>query len=126
MGILEGNSILEKAKSFAKILVSSREFQEFHSAQEKLKKDKEAQTLLEQFQRKQKEFQEARMRGGNPFDKISAEMESLQLRLQNNSSIMEWARAEQDSIGLIQETNQIISNVAGFDFGRSSSSGGPC
>jgi cell fate (sporulation/competence/biofilm development) regulator YlbF (YheA/YmcA/DUF963 family) len=52
---LNGNLIVEKARSFAKILASSREFQEFHYVQEKLKQNKEAQSLLEQFQRKQRE-----------------------------------------------------------------------
>jgi cell fate (sporulation/competence/biofilm development) regulator YlbF (YheA/YmcA/DUF963 family) len=54
---LNGNLIVEKARSFAKILRSSREFQEFHSVQEKLKQNKEAQSILEQFQRKQREVQ---------------------------------------------------------------------
>ena len=62
MGMLSGNSIVEKSKLFAKILASSQEFREFHSAQEKLKQDKEAQSLLDQFQRKQREVQEARLR----------------------------------------------------------------
>jgi cell fate (sporulation/competence/biofilm development) regulator YlbF (YheA/YmcA/DUF963 family) len=126
MGVLIGNSIAEKAKSFAKILALSKEFQEFHSAQEKLKQDKEAQSLLEQFQKKQREVREARMSGrgysGNAFDEI----ERLQHKLQFNSTIMEWAQAQQDAIGLIQDTNQEISRAAGFDFGQSSSSGGPC
>lgn len=123
---LNRNSIVEKAKSFAKILASSKEFREFHSAQEKLKQDKEARSLLEQFQKKQQEVREARMRGrgfsGDAFDEI----EKLQRKLQSNSTIMEWARAQQEAIFLIQETNQIISQAAGFDFGQSSSSGGPC
>jgi len=123
---LNRNSIVEKAKSFAKILVSSQEFREFHSAQEKLKQDKEAQSLLEKFQEKQREVQEAQMRGrgfrGDAFDEI----ERLQRKLQSNSTIMEWAGAQQEAIFLIQETNQIISQAAGFDFGQSSSSGGPC
>lgn len=126
MGILIGNSIVEKAKSFAKILALSREFQEFHSTQEKLKQDEGARSLLEQFQKKQREVQEARMRGrGFSGDAIN-EIERLQRKLQSNSTIMEWAQAQQDAIGLIQDTNQEISRAAGFDFGQSSSSGGPC
>lgn len=126
MGNLNGNSIVEKAKSFAKILASSREFQEFYSAQEKLKQDKEAQSLLEQFQKKQREVQEARMRGIGFSGEAVAEIQRLQHKLQNNSTIMAWAQAQQDAIGLIQDTNQVISNAAGFDFGQNSSSGGSC
>lgn len=126
MGSLNDNSIVEKAKSFAKILASSREFQEFHSAQEKLKQDKEARSLLEQFQKKQREVQEARMGGRGFSGNAFREIEKLQRKLQSNSTIMTWAQAQQDAIGLIQDANQEISRAAGFDFGQSSSSGGPC
>lgn len=124
---LNGNSIVEKARSFAKILASSREFQEFYSTQEKLKQDKEALSLLEQFQRKQQEIQEARMRGRGFFsgDELD-EIERLQRKLESNSTIMAWAQAQQDVIELIRKTNQVISNAAGFDFGQNSSSGGAC
>jgi cell fate (sporulation/competence/biofilm development) regulator YlbF (YheA/YmcA/DUF963 family) len=126
MGILNGNSIVEKAESFAKILASSQEFQEFHSAQEKLKQDKEAQSLLEQFQKKQREVQEARLKGKGFSGDALDEIEKLQRKLQSNSTIMEWAGAQQEAVLLIQEINQVISIVAGFDFGQSSSSGGTC
>ena len=126
MGMLNGDSIAEKARSFAQVLASSREFQEFHSTQEKLNQDEEAQSLLKQFQQKQREFQEARMRGGGFSGEAVSEVERLQLKLQSNPTIMEWASAQQDAIGLIQETNQVISEAAGLDFGQSSSSGGPC
>jgi cell fate (sporulation/competence/biofilm development) regulator YlbF (YheA/YmcA/DUF963 family) len=126
MGILVGNSIAEKAKSFAKILVSSREFQRFFSAQEELKKDKVAQPLLERFRSKQREFQEARMKGRGFSGDAVDEIQGLQHKLESNSIIIEWAQTQQDAISLIQDTNQVISEAAGFDFGQSSSSGGPC
>lgn len=91
MGLLNGTSILEKAKSFAKILASSREFQEFHSTREKLKQDKEARLLLEKFQEKQREFQEARMKGRGFSGDAVDEIQSLQHKLKGNSIIIEWA-----------------------------------
>jgi cell fate (sporulation/competence/biofilm development) regulator YlbF (YheA/YmcA/DUF963 family) len=126
MGILNGNSIVEKAKSFAKILALSQEFQEFHSAQGKLKQDKEAQSLLEQFQKKQQEVQQARLRGKGFSGDAIYEIQELQRKLQSNSTIMELVGRQQDVISLIQEINQVISIAAGFDFGQSSSSSGPC
>lgn len=126
MAILNGDSIVDKARSFAKVLASSQAFQEFYSAQGKFEQDKEAQSLLEQFQRKQREFEEARMRRRGFSGDAMAEVQSLQGKLQSNSTIMEWARAQQDAIGLIQETNQVISEAARFDFGQNSSTGGPC
>lgn len=126
MSILTGNSIVERAKSFAKVLASSQEFQKFYSAEEKLNRDQEAQSLLEQFKRKQQEFQESRMSGKGVRGGAVAEIQSLQDKLQANPTIMAWAQAQQDAISLIQEANQMISYAAGFDFGRNSSSRGPC
>jgi len=126
VAILSGNSIAEKARSFAKLLTSSREFQGFYFAGEKLKQDKEAQSLLEEFRKKQRQVQEARMRGRSFSGDAFAEIQALQDKIQSNPIIMTWAWAQQDAIGLIQETNQVISNAAGFDFGQGSSSRGPC
>ncbi len=126
MGMLTGNSIVEKAKSFAKVLALSQEFQKFYSAEEKLKRDQEARFLLEQFQKKQQEFQEAWISGRGVKGDAIAEIQSLQEKLQANPTIMAWAQAQQEAINLIQEANQIISYAAGFDFGRNSSSRGPC
>lgn len=126
MGMLSGNSIVEKAKSFAKVLASSQESQEFYSVQEKLKQNEEAQSLLEKFQDKQREVWEAQMGGRVLSEEAIGEIKKLQLKLQANPTIMEWARAQQDVIGLIQDTNQVISDAVGFDFGQSSLSGGPC
>lgn len=126
MVIVNGDSIVDKARSFAKVLASSRAFQEFYSARGKFEQDKEAQSLLEQFQRKQREFQEARIRRTVFSGDAVAEVQRLQGKLQSNSTIMQWARAQQDAIELIQIANEIISEAAGFDFGQNSSAGGPC
>lgn len=126
MGNLNGNSIEEKARSFAKILALSREFQDFHFAKEKINQDVEAQSLLKQFQKKQQEVQEARIRGRGFSGNALSEIEKIQRKLQSNSTIMTLAQAQQDAIGLIQDINQVISRAAGFDFGQNSSSGGPC
>ncbi len=126
MGMLTDNSIVEKAKSFAKLLASSQEFQKFYSAEEKLKRNQEAQSLLEQFKKKQREFQEERMGGRGVRGDAVSEIQALQDRIQSDPTIMAWAQAQQDAISLVQEANQVISYAAGFDFGRNSSSRGPC
>jgi len=126
MGVLIGNSIVEKAKSFAKILSLSREFQEFHSTQDKLKQNEEARSLLEEFAKKQREVQEAQMSGRGFVGDAITEIVELRRKLESNATIIEWVRAQQHAIFLIREANQAISLAAGFDFGQSSSSGGPC
>ena len=126
MKILKGDSIVEKANSFASILASSRELALFNSAREKLEQDKEAQSLLAEFQKKQRELLEARMRKkGFTGDELKA-IQALQLKVQANPVIMEFARSQQEAAGLIKEINIEISNAAGFNFGQSSSGGGSC
>ena len=126
MGTLPGNSIVEKAKSFAKVLASSAEFQEFYSADEKLRQDQEAHSLLEKFEKEQRKVQEELKKGGDFSGDAIDEIQKLQRKLQDNSTIMEWSLAQQGAIILIQEANQVISEAAGFDFGQGPSSRGPC
>ena len=45
---LKGNSILEKARSFAKLLASTREFQRFYYAREILKQDQYVSLSMEE------------------------------------------------------------------------------
>lgn len=127
MGTIPNASlILEKANSFAKVLASSAEFQEFYSADEKLRQDKEGHSLLENFKREQRKVQEELKKGGDFSGDAIDEIQKLQRKLQDNSTIMGWDLARQGAIILIQEANQVISEVAGFDFGQGSSSRGPC
>lgn len=126
MKILKGDSIGEIAKSFASILAASRELAQFNSARGKLEQDKEAQSLLAEFQKKQQELLGARMRGRSfTGDELKA-IQALQLKVQSNPVIMEFARSQQEAAGLIKEINIEISGAAGFNFGQSSSGGGSC
>lgn len=119
-------AIVEQAKAFAKTLASSREFQKFYTMQEQFNQDQEARALLENFQEKQLEFQEARMRRTGLHDDAADELQQLYRSVQHNRTIMAWANAQQDAIRLIQETNQAISVTAGFDFGQTLSGNGSC
>ena len=123
---LSNEVIVEQAKVFAKTLASSQEFQKFYAAQEQFNQDQEARALLEKFQEKQREFQEARMKGTVPSETVVTELQRLQKQVQQNVTIMAWANAQQEAIRLIQETNQAISVAAGFEFGQMLSGNGSC
>ena len=119
-------AIVEQAKAFAKTLALSQEFQKFYAAQEQLNQDQEARALLENFQEKQRELQEAQMKGRAITGAAVTEVQQLYENVQHNLTIMIWANAQQDAIRLIQETNQTISVAAGFDFGQTLSGNGSC
>ena len=123
---LSNEVIVEQAKVFAKTLASSQEFQKFYAAQEQFNQDQEARALLEKFQEKQREFQEARMKGTVPSETVVTEIQQLHKQVQQNVTIMAWTNAQQDAIRLIQDANKTISAAAGFDFGQTLSGNGCC
>ena len=123
---LSNEVIVEQAKVFAKTLASSQEFQKFYAAQEQFNQDQEARALLEKFQEKQRELQEAQMKGTVPSETVVTELQRLQKQVQQNVTIMAWANAQQDAIRLIQDANQAISVAAGFEFGQMLSGNGSC
>ncbi|GAK56664.1 hypothetical protein U27_03627 [Candidatus Vecturithrix granuli] len=119
-------AMIAQAKTFAKILASSQDFQKFYAAQERFHQDQEARALVGTFQEKQRKFQEARMRGTTLHDDDLDELRRLQQDVQRNQTIMAWAKAQQEVIRLIQSANQTISAAAGFDFGQTLSGNGSC
>ena len=123
---LTGTSILEKARSFAKLLASTQELQRFYYAQEILKQDKEASALLRNAMMKQREIQAMRLKGGVFSADRSTEIQRIQRELEDNAVISDWARARSEAIDLIQATNELISNVAGVDLSQSAPRSGSC
>ena len=126
MAKLQGNSLLEKARSFAKLLAATREFQRFNYAREMLAQDKEASALLRKFMMKQREVEDVRRRGGNVSVAASAEFQKLQREVDENEVLTEWGRGRYEVIGLIQVVSQTISNVAGVDLSQSPPRTGSC
>ncbi|MCX5835105.1 MAG: hypothetical protein NTV99_11485 [Deltaproteobacteria bacterium] len=59
-------------------------------------------------------------------DDLYVKIEALQDKIRASDTIMNWMRAEQIAIGLIQEANEAISGAAGFDFGQNASTNGGC
>ena len=123
---LTGTSILEKARSFAKLLASTQELQRFYYAQEILKQDKEASALLRNAMMKQREIQAMRLKGGVFSADRSTEIQRIQRELEDNAVISDWARARSEAVDLIQATNQVISNIAGVDLSQSAPRSGSC
>jgi len=123
---LTGNSILEKARSFAKLLAETRELQRFYYAQEMLRQDREASALLRNAMAKQREIQAMRVKGGVFSADRSAEIQRIQRELEDNAVISDWARARSEAVDLIQATNQVISNIAGVDLSQSAPRSGSC
>lgn len=126
MAMLNTSTIIEKAKEFAHTLASTKEFRDFQVAQRNLERDSEAHRLMQEFRKKQRELQEARMGGRFLSGDAIGDINRLRKMLMSNSTMGEYTRSQQLAIGLIQDANSAISEALGMDFGRNSSAGGPC
>lgn len=100
-----------KAKDFAQGIVDCKEYKEFMQAFERLRKDGEAQNLLERFQEKQRELQ-----GYGFKPTLMDELRELQMALNLNKVIQEFERSQQDLVALLVRTNTLISATIGVQF----------
>jgi cell fate (sporulation/competence/biofilm development) regulator YlbF (YheA/YmcA/DUF963 family) len=119
MATLAGNSIVEKARSFARLLASTREFQRLYAFEETLKRDEEASALLRRFAKIQYEVWDVQRRGEKVGSGLSAELQRLQRELAANVVIVDWDRGRYEAIDLIQAVGQVISDAAGVDLAQS-------
>lgn len=100
-----------KAKDFAQGIVGCKEYKEFMQAFERLKKDGEAQDLLERFQEKQSWLQ------GNGFKPaLMEELRELQMAINQNKVVQEFERSQQDLVALLVRANTLISATIGVQF----------
>ena len=127
MEAISPSSLVEKARAFARTLASSQELEEYYSLQDKLKNDGEAQSLLGELEKAHQEMRDGMMQGKGAHDDLYVKIEALQDKIRANDTIMNWMRAEQIAISIIQEANEAISREAGFNFGQNASTnGGGC
>ncbi|MEN6509572.1 MAG: YlbF family regulator [Smithella sp.] len=117
-------SLVEKARSLAKTLASSEEFEEYYTIQHKLKNDPEARSILEEFDKKQQELNAGLMQGKER--ELFNEMTALQDKIRANETIMIFLQAEQNVIAMIRDVNEVITREAGFDFGQNASANSAC
>ncbi|MEN6423082.1 MAG: YlbF family regulator [Smithella sp.] len=118
----ENLSLVEKARTLAKILASSEEFEEYYISQQKFKSDPEARAILEEFDRKQQLMNSGVSSGREIFNELT----KLQDKIRSNGTIMDYLQAEQAVTAIIREVNDIITDAAGFDFGQNSSTNTAC
>jgi cell fate (sporulation/competence/biofilm development) regulator YlbF (YheA/YmcA/DUF963 family) len=100
-----------KAKEFARAILECEEYENYIKNTEGINKDMEAQRLLRQFQEKQVEL---RWNGFDP--KIMDELRELQFKINQNSTIQDFVKSQQELIDILRRTNMIISEEIGMQF----------
>lgn len=102
----------EKAEAFAKAVKNSEEYKEFQEAREEVQNDEGAKSLIQEYQSKQMKFQQE---GMSPD--LMEEMKEAQDKMQENKKVQKLQNAEENFIGMLQESNKEICENLSMSFG---------
>lgn len=117
--------VMQTAKQFAQTLADTPQYREFEQAYQAYRQDGEAQNILTKFQTRQ-----ASLRAMLALNAVSAEdrseLKNLQDQFYSQPSVVRYAKAQEDLVGLCQQIGDILSESIGLDFGSSCKTGGCC
>lgn len=118
--------IIEKAHELGQALSESDEAIILHSAELNLEQDIEAQSLVRDFQARQKSIQDAEQSDQESSDEEWDELNQLEEKMKSNKSIQAYFTAMQNFQKLLQEANTEINKVLKGDDSCSSSACDSC
>ena len=96
-------------------LLAAEPFVLYDRAQIRLNADLQAKSLLEQLSRLQAKIRSGQINRGVTQKDID-QLRTMQDEVQQNQTIMEYARAQQAAINYLREINQEVSQLIGMDF----------
>jgi cell fate (sporulation/competence/biofilm development) regulator YlbF (YheA/YmcA/DUF963 family) len=112
-------AVEETLRAFIDTVEDSETYKKFVAANERLEADTEAMALLQEYQQKKQQIQ----RGGFEESAMS-ELRELREEMDDNETIQAQQEVQEAFIGLLQETNDVISEQIGREFAQSL--GGGC
>lgn len=110
---------IDKSKEFAHAILESNEYKSFISASNNLEKNEESNVLIKKFQEKQMEFRRSNF---NPS--LMDELRELQLKINQNKTILQFSKTQEELVKLLKRTNNIIRTKIGMQFAQGRSGGG--
>ena len=105
----------EAAEGLAENLLAAEPFVLYDRANIWLNADTQSRNLLEQLSTVQVKIRSGQSNGGVTQQDID-QLRALQSEVQQNQTIVEYARAQQNAINYLREINQEISQLLGMDF----------
>lgn len=115
MKISNHNDINNAILGFSKELVNSLPYQKFEIAKKRFGNDMAAQTALQEYQSRAREFQLAqRLNTLSPEDQ--QELNRLWMAFQSHDSVIEYFNAQEEFQALCRTCAQIISDTCELDF----------
>ncbi len=107
--------LYQATDSLIQNLLASEAFLTYHRSLKTMKANQEACDLLDRLSTLQNELR--RKQGSNSVTQADIEkLREVQLQVQSNATIMDYAQSQQDAVGFLREINQEISQLLGMDF----------
>lgn len=107
--------VLAAVEALAENLLHAEPLVLYHQAHAQLEADRQARDLLERFAAAQADLR-VRQARGTVTQAAVEELRALQIQVQANRVIMNYAATQQMAIAYLPEVNQEISELLGVDF----------
>ncbi len=109
-------SILEKAYELGQEILTSEELNDMKTAEQYMLQDSNAQSIIQEFDSKQKLYLEMQKQGQQLTDVQKQEVADLEKRMLDNPLIYSYFQAQQKFEKVLEEINNIISQaISGND-----------
>ena len=108
-------SILEKAHALGEEISMSKELSDMKEAEQELMQNFEAQSIIQEFNQKQKQFLSMQKQGQELTDSQKEEVKVLEQRMMDNPLIHKFFAAQQNFEKVLEEINNIISKAISGD-----------
>ena len=105
----------EAAGALTANLLASEAFIRYQRAQARLNEDHQAHTLLEQLSRAQASLRKKQTSGSVTQAELDV-LRAIQVQVQRNTVITEYAEAQQQAVNFLREINTEISQLLGINF----------
>ncbi len=120
------SAVFERTREFVTALKAAPSVRRFMVAQRRFQTDPGVQRLLADAQRKAQTFQRARQDGTLQEEQIQ-EVREAQARFSDHPLAQEFLLARDAAATFLQQTNRVISEILGLDFGQTvGPAGGAC
>lgn len=104
-------SILEKAYELGQEIAASEELNNMKNAEQTMMQDQEAQSIIQEFNAKQKQYLEMQRQGQQLTEAQKKEVADLEKRMLDNPLIYSFFQAQQNFEKVLEEINNIISKA---------------
>ena len=117
--------VMQAAKQFAETFGNTPQYREFEQAYFNFRKDTEAQSAIQEFQKKQASLKALLMLNA-VSEEDRQELQRLQERFVQQPSVLRYTKAQEELVAISQEIGDLLSNAIGLDYGASCKTGGCC